>query len=84
MDVETGKVLEFNNDKELEAAKRVRKLVELKGKPKRSCKKCHGRGYIGQNMVSREYIICRCVKKEKQLPDAGNIANTVDELVPRA
>ena len=65
MDVGTGEILEFNNQKELEAAQAVRDLVELKGKPKKSCRKCYGRGYIGFNTTTGKYIVCGCVKKEK-------------------
>ena len=66
MDPKTGEILEFDNEKELEAAKKIRELVELKGMPKKSCKKCHGQGHVGFDIINQVYIICSCVKKEKK------------------
>ncbi len=80
MDKQTGEILEFESKGQLEAAKKVRKLIELKGKPKKSCKWCYGRGYTGYNTTKREYIVCRCIKKEK-IPDTDEVASIVEELV---
>jgi len=66
VDPKTGEILEFDSQEELEAAKRVRKLIELRGKPKKSCKKCHGLGHVGFDIIEQEYIVCGCVKKEKK------------------
>jgi len=66
MDPKTGEILEFDNEKELMEAVKARKLVALKGMPKKSCKKCHGRGHTGFDIIKQEYVICSCVKKEKK------------------
>lgn len=33
-------------------------------KPKENCNKCYGRGYTGIVSVSRNHIVCKCVKKK--------------------
>lgn len=80
MDPKTGEILEFDSIVQLEAVKTVRKLVELKGKPKKSCKQCYGRGYTGYNTLRREYIVCRCINKEK-IPETDKVDSIVEELV---
>jgi len=66
VDPKTGEIIKFDNEEELMKAMKARKLVALKGMPKKSCKKCHGRGYVGFDIVKREYIVCSCVRKKKE------------------
>lgn len=37
---------------------------DLQVKPKSSCRHCHGRGYIGTDILTRKKVICRCVQKD--------------------
>lgn len=40
------------------------KKAELQVQPKRSCRHCQGRGYIGTDTATGKKIVCRCVKKD--------------------
>lgn len=33
-------------------------------KPKKKCKYCYGRGYIGTHIVTKQRMICHCVMKQ--------------------
>jgi len=37
--------------------------VKLEKLPKRSCKRCYGRGYEGTDRDTGERIICRCTRR---------------------
>ena len=68
MDTGTGKIITFESEedlnKELErrnADVTVAPLRKLKRLPKRNCKWCHGKGNIGLNLLTNEYVPCKCV-----------------------
>ncbi len=61
MNVETGEVKEIGELTPEEIASG--KWKELGKRPNPGCKRCHGRGYIGRDVVSGNVIECRCVKK---------------------
>lgn len=61
MNVETGEIKETNELTPAEIASgRWKKLGK---RPNPGCKRCHGRGYIGVDVVTKTVIECRCVKK---------------------
>lgn len=68
MDLQTGKIIEFleKRDFEKEQRRRISKgkppLLELGCLPKKNCKLCFGRGYIGKKVNTGRYIPCKCVK----------------------
>lgn len=62
MDVKTGEIREFKNETELEKAQRTGEWVELGKRPNPGCKKCHGRGHRGKDIVTNRYVPCKCVK----------------------
>lgn len=37
--------------------------IPLVKKPSSSCKKCYGRGYIGKNIKTETYDLCKCMYK---------------------
>ena len=37
--------------------------IPIKAKPSGSCKKCHGRGYIGFDIHKKYYSMCKCTAK---------------------
>lgn len=63
MDETTGEIKEFKDQEELDKAIRSGNWVELKRKPKKHCRHCHGRGHIGFNTSLGKYVPCRCCKK---------------------
>ena len=46
----------------------VEKSESLKQKAKSSCRKCHGLGSLGKDIIKDEEIPCSCTKKKKSLP----------------
>ena len=69
MDTATGEIKTFETEEQLNAeqAKRLSEgkspLVKLDQKPDPKCKKCWGRGHIGKDLKSGQFIPCKCVKK---------------------
>ena len=43
-------------------AKFMPDMKPLKRLPKKSCKKCHGKGYTGRNTISGKYVPCVCTQ----------------------
>jgi len=39
---------------------------ELGKRPNPGCRRCHGRGYIGFDMITHKVIECICVKRRPQ------------------
>ena len=35
--------------------------IPILRKPKHNCKRCYGRGYIGQDLIKKYYPICSCI-----------------------
>ena len=58
MNPKTGEIREFES---VETAHKAGFTVPVQGKPKASCKKCYGRGWIGTN-DKKEKVPCTCVK----------------------
>ncbi|HUV65610.1 MAG TPA: hypothetical protein VMW24_17055 [Sedimentisphaerales bacterium] len=58
MDPRTGKIKEFDSDDE---AIKAGYTIPVGCKPKASCKKCYGRGYVGTNDAGHK-VPCACVK----------------------
>ena len=58
MDDRTGEIREFPTQEE---AQKAGFNVPLGSKPKASCRKCYGRGHVGQNDDGK-YVPCSCVK----------------------
>lgn len=57
----SGEIYEIDEDeiKNLDAYQ-----IPLKQRPNSSCKKCYGRGYIGFNIITKSYELCRrCGRK---------------------
>ena len=58
-------------------AKKVLKKANKKtnnkvdGKPE--CKKCHGRGYIGIDIITNEYISCDCLELKNEEPQVSSL-----------
>lgn len=63
VDVNTGQVDDIKNLPVLEQIKvsASRFNIPLNSKPKRNCKKCYERGYIGFNSVDKTPIVCMCM-----------------------
>ncbi len=61
MNVETGEIKEADKITLEEIVSD--KWKELGMRPNPGCKKCHGRGYIGRNVLTNKIIMCQCVKK---------------------
>ena len=61
MNTETGEIRKFNTVEEMSEAIATGNWVALGKKPRASCKKCYGRGYIGKNDAGK-YVPCSCVK----------------------
>ena len=61
MNVETGEIKTFKTEDEFQVAMRTGNWIALGRKPKASCKKCYGRGHVGQNDAGR-FVPCSCVK----------------------
>lgn len=61
MDVKTGeiKAIDELSDEELLRGR----WEELGKRPNPGCKRCHGRGWIGRDVVTGNVIQCKCVKK---------------------
>lgn len=62
MNPDTGEIREFASQEEATAAGFT---VPLKCKPKPSCKKCYGRGWIGTN-DSGQHVACVCTQRASQ------------------
>ena len=45
--------------------KEIKELIAKTGETDRECKRCHGRGYIGYDVIFEKFIICRCLRKKK-------------------
>lgn len=58
MDITTGKIRELKNDEEP-----VEYEVELARLPDPKCRRCYGLGHLGRNLITKMFIICKCVKK---------------------
>lgn len=65
MNVETGEIKEFDYIEALQKAVSTGKWVMLSKLPDRNCKICYGRGYIGRDVTTGNYIPCKCVKPKK-------------------
>ena len=74
MDTNTGKIVEFENDKALREAQKTGNWVELGQRPNPGCKRCRGRGWTGRDVTTGEYIPCKCVK-------ARPTKNTMKQIV---
>jgi hypothetical protein len=37
--------------------------IPLKKYPNKNCKKCYGRGHLGRNSQSYDYLVCDCIRK---------------------
>jgi hypothetical protein len=61
MDEKTGEIRDFKEDEKVPDG-----FIELGRKPKKNCKHCYGRGYIGWEKFSGNVIPCRCVLKKKE------------------
>ena len=61
MDVQTGEIKDANELTPEQIASD--RWVELGKRPNPGCNHCHGRGWIGRDVVTGEVIVCRCVKK---------------------
>lgn len=61
MNVETGEIKDV--DKLTEKERLSGKWVELERRPNPGCKRCHGRGHLGRDVTTDQYVLCRCVKK---------------------
>ena len=59
MNLDTGEIREFQSQAQAELAGFLQPLTD---KPKPSCKKCFGRGYIGIN-DNGKYVPCTCCCK---------------------
>lgn len=62
MDTNTGEIREFDSRDSLQKAVATGEWEQLRKRPDKNCKTCYGRGYIGYDLVSRKYVVCRCVK----------------------
>lgn len=68
MDSRTGEILYFESTAELQRdisrrfANGEPPLIELKRKPKGSCRKCYGRGFVGRNQTTGDVVTCSCVR----------------------
>jgi len=61
MDTTTGKIYITGESTQFQKPKKERKKKsETDGLPKPDCKKCYGRGYIGVNIQTNEFIPCEC------------------------
>lgn len=70
MNIETGEIgdMVLLAQKQLAAGRSLESIIALEGKPKPSCRYCHGRGYefttvnaAGNTM----YIPCRCTMRKR-------------------
>ena len=84
MDVTTGKIKEFKSERELAKAQMDGRWVELGRRPNPGCKRCHGRGHLGRDVTTNEYVPCKCVKARPVRPETVNQArHSADEAVER-
>lgn len=66
-----GEVVVFENDEDFEKEQARRKaageppLLELGKKPKRNCRKCYGRGFLGRDFQTKQLIPCSCTKPKR-------------------
>ena len=66
-----GEVVVFENDEDFEKEQARRRaageplLIELGSKPKKSCRKCYGRGFIGRDFNTKQVIPCSCTKPKR-------------------
>lgn len=58
MNPDTGEIRKFET---LDEAFKKGFIIPVNGLPKKSCRKCHGRGYIGKNDQGK-YVPCSCVR----------------------
>ena len=86
MNVETGEIKEFESEDKLQMAMASGKWVELDKRPNQGCNHCHGRGHIGFNTTTQEYVICRCVKKRpvKENRPSGHVLSVEGNLQDNA
>jgi hypothetical protein len=61
MDPKTGHIVPIPPDK---TAKEMG-LIPLDKMPDRNCKMCWGKGYMGFDVKTQEYLPCPCTKKKK-------------------
>lgn len=47
--------------------------LPLLARPKQSCKKCYGRGYIGYDRAKKYYPMCRCTVKQLDKSKLGDV-----------
>ena len=64
MDTETGKIKPMDELTPEQIASG--RWIELGKRPKPGCKHCHGRGWIGRDIVTNKVIVCKCVKKRPE------------------
>ncbi len=79
MDTNTGEIIEldeaklakltgkegFRTSADILRAMDARGLVPVAGLPSKSCKKCHGVGHLGRNVLTDRYLPCVCIKVKK-------------------
>lgn len=64
MNTDTGEIETFDEKEELDKAIKEGNWEQINGIPKKSCRRCHGRGFTGRDINTGTLEICRCVKLE--------------------
>lgn len=54
-----GKIVKRDSEDKLKE-----EYIPISGPPKKNCKKCHERGYIGRNVKLNFYQICPCLRNK--------------------
>lgn len=64
MNLETGEIFQVQRVDSPDFQARLMKgdFALLEKLPRKSCKKCHGRGYVGRNLQTGKLIVCGCTK----------------------
>lgn len=42
-------------------------LEKLKEQARLTCNRCYGRGHLGKNLITKEYIPCPCTQTKKHV-----------------
>jgi len=66
MDPKTGEIKQFDTKEAMEEAVKKFGLIPLDMLPNFRCHHCHGRGYIGRDTITGDFIPCNCTKKKEQ------------------
>jgi|6_EtaG_2_1085325.scaffolds.fasta_scaffold04674_9 hypothetical protein len=59
---ETKQERAYNQNDPIQTAIHNNDWTNTSQRPDKKCKMCYGRGNLGYNILSKKYLVCKCVK----------------------